>query len=256
MAVGAAFLLLFILAGLTDINTITPILVSMIGIGVGIDYSLFIVTRFRQLLHEGLEPRDAAGAFPSGDPTTVGQSSFGQSGFQEGDAAQYTWMVPQNFRALFQGMGGDSAVRARLDAYFTQLNVRTYVMWNDEPAVLFLAARVTPGGYGGVVLGAPYKLARIRVCPGEAKAPGMGLSIRYHPAGPGDPGELGRHRLGLFESGGIRTFRIERGEADWQRAEAVAPATAHLLLGYGFAPKGEPDLVYAARASFEAQPPA
>ena len=59
-AVGTAFLLLFIIAGLTDINTITPILVSMIGLGVGIDYSLFIVTRFRQLLHEGLSPIDAA----------------------------------------------------------------------------------------------------------------------------------------------------------------------------------------------------
>jgi len=59
-AVMGAFLLLFILAGLTDINTITPLLVSMIGLGVGIDYSLFIVTRFRQLLHEGLSPRDAA----------------------------------------------------------------------------------------------------------------------------------------------------------------------------------------------------
>jgi len=59
-AVATAFLLLFVLAGLTDINTITPILVSMIGLGVGIDYSLFIVTRFRQLLHEGLSPRDAA----------------------------------------------------------------------------------------------------------------------------------------------------------------------------------------------------
>ncbi|HEV8250433.1 MAG TPA: MMPL family transporter [Gaiellaceae bacterium] len=59
-AVGTAFLLLFLLAGLTDINTITPILVSMIGLGVGIDYSLFIVTRFRQLLHDGLSPRDAA----------------------------------------------------------------------------------------------------------------------------------------------------------------------------------------------------
>ncbi len=32
----------------------------MIGLGVGIDYSLFIVTRFRQLLHEGLSPVDAA----------------------------------------------------------------------------------------------------------------------------------------------------------------------------------------------------
>ncbi len=60
IALMTAFLLLFILAGLTDINTITPLLVSMIGLGVGIDYSLFIVTRFRQLLHEGLSPRDAA----------------------------------------------------------------------------------------------------------------------------------------------------------------------------------------------------
>jgi len=60
VALLCAFLLLFILAGLTDINTITPILVSMIGLGVGIDYSLFIVTRFRQLLHDGLDPRAAA----------------------------------------------------------------------------------------------------------------------------------------------------------------------------------------------------
>ena len=59
-ALMSAFLLLFILAGLTDINTITPLLVSMIGLGVGIDYSLFIVTRFRQLLHDGLPPRVAA----------------------------------------------------------------------------------------------------------------------------------------------------------------------------------------------------
>ena len=60
VALATAFLLLFILAGLTDINTITPLLVSMIGLGVGIDYSLFIVTRFRQLLHEGLSAPDAA----------------------------------------------------------------------------------------------------------------------------------------------------------------------------------------------------
>ena len=60
VAVGTAFILLFTLAGFTDINTVTPLLVSMIGIGVGIDYSLFIVTRFRQLLHEGLSPVDAA----------------------------------------------------------------------------------------------------------------------------------------------------------------------------------------------------
>ena len=52
--------LLFLLANLTDFNTITPILVSMIGIGVGVDYTLFIVTRFRQALHDGMPPREAA----------------------------------------------------------------------------------------------------------------------------------------------------------------------------------------------------
>jgi RND superfamily putative drug exporter len=60
VALATAFLLLFIMAGLTDVNTVTPILVSMIGLGVGIDYSLFIVTRFRELLHAGVPSRDAA----------------------------------------------------------------------------------------------------------------------------------------------------------------------------------------------------
>jgi uncharacterized membrane protein YdfJ with MMPL/SSD domain len=32
---------------------------AMIGLGVGIDYALFIVTRYRQGLGEGLGPRDA-----------------------------------------------------------------------------------------------------------------------------------------------------------------------------------------------------
>ena len=34
----------------------------MIGLGVGIDYTLFIVTRFRQFLHDGLSPESAAAA--------------------------------------------------------------------------------------------------------------------------------------------------------------------------------------------------
>ncbi|WP_160311170.1 GH92 family glycosyl hydrolase [Streptacidiphilus anmyonensis] len=67
-----------------------------------------------------VEPRDAAGAFPSGPPVSV--SGFGQSGFQEGNAAQYTWMVPQNLAGLVQGIGGKKATAERLDTYFTQLN--------------------------------------------------------------------------------------------------------------------------------------
>src|SRR5439155_4923673 len=44
-----------------------------------------------------VRPRDADGAFPPGPPAPPPGGTgtgFGQSGFQEGNAAQYTWMVP------------------------------------------------------------------------------------------------------------------------------------------------------------------
>src|SRR3954451_23312578 len=62
VAVASAFLILFLAARLTHFNTITEILVPMIGLGVGIDYTLYIVARFRQLLHDGLSPSEAAAA--------------------------------------------------------------------------------------------------------------------------------------------------------------------------------------------------
>ncbi len=42
-----------------NIPEFAPQLAGMIGLGVGIDYALFIVTRYRQALHSGLEPEDA-----------------------------------------------------------------------------------------------------------------------------------------------------------------------------------------------------
>jgi putative drug exporter of the RND superfamily len=50
-----------LLAGATDVSSSAPILASMIGLGVGIDYALFVVTRFRQHLGEGMPVSDAAG---------------------------------------------------------------------------------------------------------------------------------------------------------------------------------------------------
>jgi RND superfamily putative drug exporter len=52
--------LLMIAAAFLDFHTITPILAVMIGMGVAIDYALFIVTRFRQELGKGAEPLEAA----------------------------------------------------------------------------------------------------------------------------------------------------------------------------------------------------
>jgi putative drug exporter of the RND superfamily len=62
ISVGLGLALLYLAANLTTFNTITPTLATMIGLGVGIDYALFIVTRFRQALHDGLAPREAAAA--------------------------------------------------------------------------------------------------------------------------------------------------------------------------------------------------
>ena len=44
-----------------DVPEFSLILCTMIGLGVGIDYALFIVTRHRQHLHEGMSVEDAAG---------------------------------------------------------------------------------------------------------------------------------------------------------------------------------------------------
>jgi predicted alpha-1,2-mannosidase len=69
-----------------------------------------------------LQPRDATGTFPGGNPVTDGLSDFGQSGYQEGNAAQYLWMVPQNLHGVIASVGGDAAAVSRLDDFFQQDN--------------------------------------------------------------------------------------------------------------------------------------
>jgi putative drug exporter of the RND superfamily len=59
-----------LVGALVDIPTVAPLLAVMIGIGVGIDYALFVVTRFRQSLADGLTVPEAAGRANA----TAGQS--------------------------------------------------------------------------------------------------------------------------------------------------------------------------------------
>ena len=60
VSIGTGMSLLMIAAAFFDFHTITPILAMMIGLGVAIDYALFIVTRFRQELANGHSPLEAA----------------------------------------------------------------------------------------------------------------------------------------------------------------------------------------------------
>lgn len=57
--VGIGVTGLTLLANVMDVVTFAPLVASMIGLGVGIDYALFIVTRFRQGLKDGLSVEDA-----------------------------------------------------------------------------------------------------------------------------------------------------------------------------------------------------
>ncbi|MEP7201099.1 MAG: MMPL family transporter [Ilumatobacteraceae bacterium] len=57
LGVGAG--LLGVLSNAFGMPEFSPQIAAMIGIGVGIDYALFIVTRYRENFHAGMEPEDA-----------------------------------------------------------------------------------------------------------------------------------------------------------------------------------------------------
>ena len=57
--IGTGLSLVVVISHVLSTPEFTTELASMIGIGVGIDYALFIVTRYRQGLHDGLEPEAA-----------------------------------------------------------------------------------------------------------------------------------------------------------------------------------------------------
>ena len=56
----AGQLLVLVVARFADVASFAPTLAAMIGLGVGIDYALFIMNRYAQGLHSGQAPKDAA----------------------------------------------------------------------------------------------------------------------------------------------------------------------------------------------------
>ncbi|HEX8351566.1 MAG TPA: GH92 family glycosyl hydrolase [Pyrinomonadaceae bacterium] len=56
--------------------------------------------------------------------------------YVEGNAAQYTWMIPHNMRGLFERIGGDEVVIRRLDDFFKEFNAgpdRPHFFIGNEP---------------------------------------------------------------------------------------------------------------------------
>jgi hypothetical protein len=86
-----------------------------------------------------LQARNADGSFT---PGPAFQTSLlepgGELGFEEGNAIQYTWSVPQDLSALGTLMGGNSQAVAKLNTFFTQLNATRdapYDWAGNEPSL-------------------------------------------------------------------------------------------------------------------------
>ena len=58
LTMGQMFVL--VVANFLDVATFAPTLAAMIGLGVGIDYALFVMNRYRQAVLHGRAPKDAA----------------------------------------------------------------------------------------------------------------------------------------------------------------------------------------------------
>ncbi|MFF9718443.1 MMPL family transporter [Streptomyces sp. NPDC014603] len=61
VSVVGGLAILGLLAAAFTFATVSPTLATMIGLGVGIDYALFLITRHRQNLMDGMDPERAAG---------------------------------------------------------------------------------------------------------------------------------------------------------------------------------------------------
>ncbi|WP_433499089.1 MMPL family transporter [Sphaerimonospora sp. CA-214678] len=61
IGVGVGMAGLYALSGVVELTSVTPVLALMLGLAVGIDYSLFITSRYRQFVAEGMDPGEAAG---------------------------------------------------------------------------------------------------------------------------------------------------------------------------------------------------
>ena len=111
IAIAGSFLVLYLVASVTAVSVYSLNLTTALGLGLAIDYSLFIVSRFREELHNGLEPNDAvvrtvatAGRTVAGSALTVAVSLTA------------LWLFPLAFLRSFAYAGIAVALLAALGA--------------------------------------------------------------------------------------------------------------------------------------------
>jgi len=109
-----------------------------------------------------VRPRNSDGTWLAGfDPATSEPKrrnspvAGDQRGFEEGNTWQYSFMIPFDYPALFQAMGGEGAVVPRLDQFFVKLRCWGQPCYNIENEPDF----VVPYAY--VWAGQPWKTQEV-----------------------------------------------------------------------------------------------
>ena len=76
-----------------------------------------------------LQPKNQNGSWWNGFDSVHGH----MQGYTEGNAVQYSWMVPFNLKGLFQKMGGNVSAVRRLDHFFEKLTAPNDVEGFNQP---------------------------------------------------------------------------------------------------------------------------
>jgi predicted alpha-1,2-mannosidase len=188
-----------------------------------------------------VQARQANGSFLPGaafPDTKADVQSQGQSGFEEGNAIQYTWSVPQNLAGLFAAMGGNAVATSKLNQFFTQLNASAFQPYDwagNEPGLW------TPWEYD--YSGAPWR----------TQAVVRSIADQLYTLQPA--GEPGNDDLGALSSwyvwAALGIYPLTPGTADLVVASPEFPSATIQLAGgksLTLTAKGTPD-VYVSAAS-------
>ncbi|TCC40099.1 MMPL family transporter [Kribbella capetownensis] len=144
LAILGAFVLLRALTAITDVSIFTINIVTMIGLGLAIDYALFIVTRFREELAKGNDVETALTATMSTAGRTV---AF--SGITVGVAISSLVLFPVMFLRSM-AYGGAAAVLVAMAAALTALPALLAVLGHrvNSLRLPFLKPREARAGHG------------------------------------------------------------------------------------------------------------
>jgi predicted alpha-1,2-mannosidase len=196
-----------------------------------------------------IEPRFASGAFPTPYSARHG------GGFVEGDAVQYSWMVPQDPAGLIDRMGGPAKAAGRLDRFLHELNGgpggthTDHALLGNEPTLgapwlydwmrrpyrtqavvrraLLTLYDTSPDGYPGNddlgTLSAWYVFGALGLYP---PAPGVGLLAIGSPLFPRAEIALAHRRRATITAAAARVVRHRHGAHARRRLVATTPAAA------------------------------